>query len=213
MSGVATPAEVEARTYFEGHSEIAGDVHLSLRYFTAHLRVGMIAGSNLNATFTIERPPNEVWPYARDWNLWMRGGGFYLSGVVGDLEGQTFSLSDKPNDTEAPHFYRVDKVIPDYAMVVGQPVLNDEEIKSYGLPGYGGYSGGHGVYLLAGFDGQTIFTAAMEHASVMARPGEVLTAEEALAPLRGDDALDGLIRWREHFIPTLKRLVEQGPKR
>jgi hypothetical protein len=200
----------EVRVYHDEHVESKDDVFLSMRAFTTRVDAGLVAGMNLNVMFTIDRPASEIWPYARDWNLWQNRSGFYYSGVLGDLEGQTFGLSLKPDDVDNPHFYKVEKVIPDYLLVLSQPVLNDDEVQVYGLPGYGGYSAGNCVFMLNAFGARTTLTAAMEHASVMARPGEAMTEEQALAPLRTDDTLVPLFRWRDGFIPDLRQLVDDG---
>jgi hypothetical protein len=200
----------EARRYEDAYHESSDDVLLSLRYFTCRVPAGLVAGANIGVQFAIERPASELWPYASDWNLWQNESGFYYSGVLGDLEGQTFSLSTRPGDTETPHFYRVDRVIPDYLLVVSQPVLDDDQVGVYGLPGHGGYSAGNTVFMLNDVGGRTVLSAQMEHASVMARPGESMTEEEALAGWRSEGILDAVYRWRDGFIPALKRLAADG---
>src|SRR5262249_19213557 len=144
--------------------------------------------------FTIDSPVSDVWPVASDWNTWMNDpGSYYYSGVVRDLEGQTFSLSTKPNDTEMPHLYKVDKVIDEHLIVMSQPVLTDEDMKVYAIPGMGGASGGYHVFMLAEHGGQTRISVYMEHESVMARgaDADTITSDEALEP------------WREILPPAL----------
>jgi hypothetical protein len=135
-------------------------------------------------------------------------GNYYYSGVVRDLEGQTFSLSMKPNDTEMPHLYKVDKVIDEHLIVMSQPVLTDEDLEVYSIPGMGGASGGYHVFMLAEHGGQTRISVYMEHESVMARgaDADTITPDEALQPWR--DMLPGAIdRWRDDFIPALRKAV------
>jgi hypothetical protein len=206
----STAGTAEVRVYHDTHFESEDDVFLARRNFTARTEAGLVAGTELNVMFTIDRSASELWPYAKDWNLWQNGDNYYYSGVLGDLEGQTFSLSLQPNDPDRPHFYKVEKVIPEYLIVISQPVLTDEEVKVYGLPGYGGYSAGYHAFMMNGFGEQTTVTVTMEHGSVMARPGEEMSEDEALAPLRTDTSLQGLHRWRDGFIPALKRLAYHG---
>jgi hypothetical protein len=62
-------------------------------------------------------------------------------------------------------------------------------------------------------DGQTVVTILMNHASVMERgsPTPHMTDEAALRPWRNEKAVPEWQRkWREDFIPTLKKLVYAG---
>jgi len=54
-------------------------------------------------------------------------------------------------------------------------------------------------------------TGLMQHASLMAdgSGASEMTAEEALAPW-AEMGVEGVQKWAEVFIPTLKRLVEEG---
>src|SRR5687767_9270596 len=87
------PGTVLAPKYYEGPVDIAGDVHVRIRYFTYLTDEGLVSGRNTNHMFTIERPARQVWPYIKDFNLWQNAYGFYYSGVVGDLEGKFFHIS------------------------------------------------------------------------------------------------------------------------
>jgi hypothetical protein len=161
-----------------------------------------------------DAPRERVWPYAKDFNLWQNVGGYYYSAVLGDIEGQPFSLGFEPSEVENVEFhdsafYKVEKVIPEYVLIVSQPVLTDEQVKAYGMTGYGGYSAGYHVLTLNDFGGKTTVAIATEHASVMARPGDPMTREEALAPVR-NSGISHLHRWRDLFIPKLKQLVDEG---
>jgi hypothetical protein len=140
----------------------------------------------------------------------MNPGGFYYSGVIGELEGQTFSLSLKPDDTEIPHLYKVEKVIREHLIVISQPVFTEDDMKVYGFPGYAGASGGYHVFMLAEHGGKTEATVYMEHEAVMAKgaDADTITVDEALEPWRG--ALPTVItNWRDAFIPTIKKLVAE----
>jgi hypothetical protein len=206
-----TARTTAGRTYSEGPSIVNGDELLSSRFYTYRSDAGFVAGESITVNFTLDSGVAAVWPYASDWNTWMNGGSFYYSGVLGELEGQTFSLSLKPNDTEMPHYYTVEKVIPEHLIVISQPIMTDDDLKIYPLPGYGGASGGYHVFMLAEHEGKTLVSVYMEHESVMARgaDADTITQDEALAPWR--DALEAALgRWRDDFIPTLKKVVADG---
>jgi len=203
----------QAPIFYDGPSDAKGDVSIQSRFFTYRADVGLVAGWDCNVTFRIDRPASEVWPYAKDFNLWQSKFDHYYSGVVGDLEGQTFGLSDKPDDPGLPHFYRVEKVAPEYLIVVSQPALTDEEARAYGFPGFGGVSAGFHLLLLNECGGETILTMFMEHACVMARGADAdqMNDEEALGWWRDEGmAPEWLRKWRDDFIPTLKGLVYEG---
>src|SRR5262249_29731254 len=110
-------ATVPGRTYYEGPSDVNADERIHARYFTYKTKDALVAGDCYCIMFTIDRPAKEVWRYLRDFNLWQNEHHHYYSGVIGDLEGQTFRLSDKPNDP-GPHYYEVLKVIPEYLIVI-----------------------------------------------------------------------------------------------
>jgi hypothetical protein len=171
--------------------------------------MGIVAGSNLSMMFTIDRPPNQVWPYFKDFNRWQSG--FHYSGVVGDLEGDTFRISLEA-DRPGPHQYKVLKVIPEYLIVIDQPVPAETEDVYYEglLPGMRGVSPGFHVYVLTEHEGKTIVTMISNHACLMedsSRHHE-MTEDEALRPWRERNILpEGLRKWRDEIIPALKALV------
>lgn len=205
---------VQARRYYEGPSDIRGDVRVHGRFFTYRTDAGLVSGCAFNVMFTIDRPAREAWPYVKDFNLWQNAYNHYYSGVVGDLEGKTFRLSVKPNDP-GPHHYRVERVIPEYLIVFNQPVPTTEEetrsLKALGYPGVYAVSPGYHVFMLNEHGGKTDVTIFMEHATVMAPRNQKMTDEEALAPWRGEKkAPEWLRKWRDDFIPTLKKLVYEG---
>src|SRR5580698_8293639 len=72
--------------------EIKGDLCLHSRLYTYRTELGVVSGWTMSITCTIDRPVKDVWPYFKDFNLWQKK--HYYSGVVGDLEGQIFSLGD-----------------------------------------------------------------------------------------------------------------------
>jgi hypothetical protein len=212
-------------TYHEGPIESDGDVRLNRRWFTYETDAGLVAGSILNVMFTIDRPVSEVWPYFKDFNLWQNSYDHYYSEVVGDLdEGQTFSISSTPN-TPGLHHYEVVRVIPEQTIVLSQPVPPDEPNgapdadrsgesgtwKGHRLPGTGGVSPGFHVFVLTHDDGKTVITVMMQHASLMARgeSAREITPAEAVDSWREIGA-DGVMKWRDIFIPNLKKIVYEA---
>ena len=203
------PAGGEVRNFqiHQGPTRTEGDVSLNRQFFTYEIDAGLVAGSLLSVMFTIERPAKDVWPYFKDFNLWQSQLSHFYSGVVGDLEGEEFFLTLDP--TKRGYRYEVLRVIPEHLLVFSQPFPEpDEEIS---VPGHGVVSPGFHVFMLNEHDGKTVATILMQHASLMADASEakVMTAEEALAPWSGM-GVEGVRKWAEDFIPTLKSLVEEG---
>ncbi|MEP7242922.1 MAG: hypothetical protein ABI885_04475 [Gammaproteobacteria bacterium] len=199
---ISGEASASARTYYEGPADINCDERVHQRYFTYHTDQGLVAGVDCSVMFTIDRQARDVWPYLKDFNLWQNEHRHYYSGVLGDLEGRTFRLSDKPNDA-GPHYYEVLKVIPEYLIAINQPVPADSS--SAGFPGKGGVSPGFHVFTLNEHGGKTTVTAFMEHAAIAEGTGE-----EAVTPWRKLVEGGWQRKWREDFIRTLKRLVYEG---
>jgi hypothetical protein len=98
-------------------------------------------------------------------------------------------------------------VIPEHVIVVSQPATAEG---AAGYPGHGVVSPGYHVFTLTERADDTLVTVFMQHASLMARPPvpDAVTADDALAPWR-EVVGDGLMKWRDIFIPTLKRLVAE----
>jgi hypothetical protein len=209
-SGQTAAGTASAPIYHPGLDEIDGDVRQHSRLFTYHGEKGFVVGNRTSVSFSIDRPASEVWPYAKDWNTWQNQSSHYYSGVLGDLEGQTFSLSLEPNDTERPHFYEVLKVMPEHLIVILQPPNLGDGPEPTGLPGYAGVSPGFHVMMINEHGGKSEIHVVMEHSSVMARPSDPeLSEEEGLDAWR--EFLPGWHRkWREEFIPNLKKLVLEG---
>lgn len=198
------------RTYYDGPSDVTGDVRLRYRYFTYRVEAGLVAGVATTVRFTLDAPASRIWPIFKDFNLWQNQFDHYYSGVIGDLEGKTFSLSLKPNDTSMPHRYDVVRVIPEYLINNQMRVTEDyTDSPSPGFPGEGGVIPGYSVYLLSDEDGITAMTCFLEHAAVMERSAESqgMSEEEALAPWR-ELTPEWLSKWRDRFIPSLRALVE-----
>ena len=187
--------------YYEGPAETHADVGLHQRYYTYPTERGWVAGKCFNVTFAIDRPAKQVWKHLKDFNPWQNSFGHYYSGVVGDMEGQSLFISDRPNDpgpAKSPLWqYQVLRVIPEYTIVLSQPIPPDGST--------GGISPGFHVFTLNYQGGKTLVTVLMQHASRR----EGLTEEEALAPWR-KMAPESQAKWRDIFIPTLKKLVYEG---
>jgi len=197
--------------YYDGPIETHGDVHIHGRFFTSRVRAGLVAGTDLSLMFTIDGPARQVWPHFKDFNLWQSG--HYYSGVVGDLEGRTFRISLEAEAGKAgPHQYKVLRVVPEYLIVIDQPVPEYADGPYYEglLPGIRGVSPGFHVFSLTERDGKTIVTVFMYHAALMqdATMDLGMSEDEALRPWRERGILpEGLRKWRDEFIPKLKRLV------
>lgn len=196
-------ATVPERTYYEGPTDINHDEKICARYFTYKTELGLAAGDCYCIMFTIDRSAKEVWRYLRDFNLWQNEHNHYYSGVLGDLEGKTFSISNRRDDP-GPHYYEVLKVIPEYLIVINQPVPLDGT--SAGLPGLGGISPGFHIFMLNEYDGKTTVSVFMQH---VAR-AETQNESNAVEPWRELVERDAQPKWRDGFIRTLKRLVYEG---
>jgi hypothetical protein len=203
------PAGGDVRNFqiHQGPERIEGDVKLNRQFFTYEIDAGLVAGSLLTVMFTIERPAKDVWPYFKDFNLWQNVYSYFYSGVIGDLEGQEFFLTPDPN--ERGYRYEVIRVIPEHVMVFSEPVPGPDEDVS--VPGLGVVRPGFHAFMLNEHAGQTVVTGLMQHASLMADASGAneMSAEEALAPW-AEMGVEGVQKWAEVFIPTLKRLVEEG---
>ena len=200
-----------APRYFEGIDEVHDDVKLNTRLFTYRDgEKGLVVGNRTSVSFTIDAPASAVWPYAGDWNTWQSQYNHHYSAPLGELEGKTFSLSDKPNDTERPHFYEVLKVMPEHLIVIYQPPSPGNDVDPTGLPGYAGVSPGFHVFMVNEHGGKSECHVVMEHATVAARLLDPqMSDEEAVA--KYETLLPEWHRkWRDDFIPTLKKLVAEG---
>ena len=215
MTSSATPERTEAGTatdpkYYDAVDEVDDDVRQTTRLFTYRCPLGLVVGNRTSVSFSIDRPASEVWPYAKDWNTWQNQSSHYYSGVLGDLEGETFSLSMQPNDAERPHFYHVLKVMPEHLIVINQPPNPGDGPEPTGLPGYSGVSPGFHVFMVNEHGGKSEIHVVMEHSAVAARPSDPeLSNEEALAPWR-ELLPEWTRKWRDEFIPNLKKLVYEG---
>lgn len=146
----------------------------------------MVIGVTINVVFTIDRPAKIVWPYFGDFNPWMNPGGYYVSGVVGNLysKGDRFlgrelyrfsirSGDEPPKENECD--YEVLRIIPEHLLVVHQLLPEDGSS--------GGVCPGFHTHMFNERDGKTTVTNLMEHS--MGTPNEA-EAEKALVAWRED---------------------------
>jgi hypothetical protein len=193
-------------SYYDGPTDVIGDVVVNQRYYTYPTDVGLVAGKTMSVAFTIDRSSTEVWPVFKDFNRWQSSHHIY-SGVAGDLEGQRLRIS---NVSEPGVWlgdgYDVVRVIPERTIVLLQPVTSGQLTGPVaGFQG-GGISPGFHVFLLNEHEGKTEVSILMQHA--MGTPGT--DVEEALKIWR-ELAPQSQEKWRDSFIPTLKRLINEGP--
>src|SRR6266478_9560421 len=87
-----------APNFYDGPADVNADVHIHQRFFAYPTDTGWVAGKTLNVMFTVEANARRVWPHLKDFNPWQNAYGNFYSGVLGDLEGQTFTLTDKSNE-------------------------------------------------------------------------------------------------------------------
>ena len=204
MNKFSIEATATNRQYVDGPARVNGDENVHQRYFTYQTADGaLIAGVSCSVMFTIDRPARDVWPYLQDFNSWQNASKHYYSGELGKLEGKTFRLSDRPND-DGPHYYEVVKVIPEYLIVVNQPVPTDGT--SAGLPGLGGVSPGFHVFMLNEHEGRTTVSVMMDHSSI----SEAKNDQEALKPWRDVVETHWMTKWCDEFIRNLKARVREG---
>jgi hypothetical protein len=200
-------------TYREAFAEVDGEDRLRGQYYAYRSELGLVAGMLLSVAFTIDAPRAAVWPYLKDFNLWMNAAGYYYSGVVGDLEGRSFRAGAAPDDFDGPHRYDVVRVIPEYLIVFSQPTPEGAYVNPVtGKPfGSGGVSAGFHSVAIEEFGGRTYVDFHMEHGSVAAGPDEAdgIDFDEAVAAWR-ELTDSSLPRWRDIFIPTLRKLVAEG---
>jgi hypothetical protein len=196
ISDNASIGTVHIPTYYEGPTDINGDVRINQRYFAYRTGAYSVFGKTLNVVFTIDRPAKEVWPYFKDYNLWQNSYHHYYSGVAGDLEGKAIRISGKPNESD-PQKYRdltVLKVIPEYLIILVDGLTEDLK-KAEASPDFQ-------TFMLNEHDGKTEITCLMQHASAT----KDKIGEETFAHLR-KVAQDSQMKWRDIFIPNLRKLI------
>lgn len=186
--------------FYDGPSYSKDDVRMNYQYYTYPTDSGLVSAGVLSVMFTIDRPAKAIWPIFRDFNLWQNAYGYFYSGVIGDLEGKTFTLGLGEHDQHgAKRSYEVIRVIPQHLMVFCEPIPSDGST--------GGVSPGFHAFVLSGFGDKTVMTYEGDHATRT----QGKTEEEALGPWR-ELAARVLPMWSDSFIPLLKKLVYEGSK-
>ena len=195
-----------APVYYEGPAtpDVDNEVYLHERLYTYEASDGLVAGWVMNVMFTIDRAAHQVWPYFKNFNLWQPH--HQYSGVIGDLEGKTYTLRMSADAPEPSHKREVIRVIPEHVIVTSSLLPEDGSVWP-GLPGRGGRKGGFSVFQLNGHAGRTVVTVFMEHGAYT-RERKPPDVDAVLAPWREKDmAPEWQRKWREDFIPTLKKVV------
>lgn len=179
----------------EGPSDVDGDVKIHQRFYSEATRAGVVVGKTLSILFSIDRPAKDVWPHLKDFNPWQNQYGHYYSGVIGDLEGQTFRIGEGSDDLIGEHQYEVVRVIPQHVIFVLQPQT-----------AAAGQSPDSHTIMLNEHEGRSTVSIVMQHATLLADPAE---EAETLVYYR-EMADESQRKWRDVFIPTLKQLVDEA---
>jgi hypothetical protein len=194
-------SNIHSAEVYEGPFESNGDVHLRYGFYTYQAERGLVSAGILSVMFTLDRPPKDVWPYLKDFNLWQNSGDYYYSGVVGDMADEPFTLTigkkDDPGRREL-NGYKLLRVIPHHLILLSDPVPTDGST--------GGVSPGIHPFVLTELNGNTVITLESDHAQVT----QNASADEALATWRQLGSKVFPI-WRDKFIPTLRKLVRDDP--
>jgi len=156
-------------------------------------------------TITLAHPVRVVWPFFKDFNLWMNRFGYFWNTPPADREDSFAHLRNRPdaNDfkwgkDEAPVQYVIRKVIPERLLYFDSQPLP--------MPGKDGVWSGHNVMSLYEEDGKTTIVVLMEHTFY----SETMSIEELRADTK--ELVDaGLNFWGDYFIPDLIAAVEAAP--
>jgi uncharacterized protein YndB with AHSA1/START domain len=194
---VARKEAAAARRILDGPVEIADGLRMARRHHLYRTTEGLVSATTFDVRFTVEASPAEVWPVFRDLNAW-HGAVNHYSGLVADLEGSDFHLSSAAEPGKWRVTYHVVRVIPEHLLAFSGPLPYDARSPD----GPGERIGGMNVFMLNERDGRTDVHCFLEQG----RRDREWTDEEALAPWR-QQAQGSQDKWRDHFVPTLKRLV------
>jgi hypothetical protein len=181
----------------EALSDAHGDVKIHQRFYSEDTQAGMVVGKTLSILFTIDRPAKDVWPHVKDFNPWQNEYGHYYSGVIGDLEGQTFRIGEAPDDLAGEHQYEVVRVIPQHLIFVLQPQTAAT-----------GQSPDSHTIMLNEHEGRSTVSIVMQHATLLPDP----TKEAETLVYYREMAEESQRKWRDIFIPTLKQQVADGER-
>jgi hypothetical protein len=190
-------AATEAIRTLDGPLEITDGLRMARQYQLYRTSEGLVSATTFDVRFTVEAPRTAVWPVFRDLNAW-HGAVNHYSGIVADLEGKDFHLSSAADRGSWRITYHVVRVIPEHLIVFSGPLPYDVRTAE----GPGQRIGGTNVFMLTDRDNATDVHCLLEQG----RRDRNWSEEEALAPWR-QQAQGSQDKWRDHFVPTLKRLV------
>ena len=179
----------------EGPSDVDGDVKIHQRFYSEATPAGVVVGKTLSILFSIDRPAKDVWPHLKDFNPWQNQHGHHYSGVIGDLEGQTFRIGAGPDDLIGEHQYQVMRVIPQHVIFVLQPHT-----------AAAGQSPDSHTIMLNEHEGRSTVSIVMQHATLLADPA----AEAETLIYYREMADESQRKWRDIFIPTLQQQVDEA---
>lgn len=210
QTGVLSWGTATAPVFHEVFSEATDREATHGRAFTYLAGDALVGGLTLSVVAKIDHSVSRVWPHFKDLNEWHNADNHYYSTIVGDLEvGESFTLRlGTGAEAGPPYHYRIIRAIPEYLIVFDQPVPEEGQAEV----GLGKIPAGFNSYGLDEYDGTTRVAVFMEHSSVMAIGPDVagMTAEDVTAPWR-EGLLDGLRKWRDIFIPELRRVSDEDP--
>ena len=194
--------------WVEGKAYSYPDFSIRYRHYTHATKSGPVVGIVASIMFTLDAPSDVVWKYMKDFNTFEGPFGIQYSGVWGelytseehDLGKQTLTYGGAYEDwTSVPS--QVVRVIPQHQLTLFETIPADGSS--------GGISPGFHTILLNDHNGKTVVTAVFEHAERIAG----VTEQEALQQsMWGPDKYDtetSMKRWRDDFIPTLKKLIAE----
>jgi uncharacterized protein YndB with AHSA1/START domain len=199
VSVSASKAAAVALRTLDGPLEITDGLRMARRYQLYRMPEGLVSATTFDVRFTIEAPTTAVWSVFRDLNAW-HGAVNHYSGVVADLEGQDFHLSSAADPGSWRITYHVLRVIPEHLIVFSGPLPYDVRTAD----GPGQRIGGTNVFMLSARDDTTDVQCLL----AQGRRDHNWSEEEALEPWR-KQAQGSQDKWRDHFVPTLKRLVRE----
>jgi hypothetical protein len=171
-----------------------------------------VVGTKTSVHFTIDRPAKEVWPIFQDFNQWQSQIGYFMTGALGDREGDIEFLTGPKRENatiDQSQALKVAYIIPEQAIVLHSPPWEKVDKNGHRV---GNRHEGKNVFMLTEVKGRTVVTAAMEHTFHYYGPNSRSNASKGLAQKvqaaqekkkKGSKDL-----WEKSFIPKLKELVE-----
>lgn len=179
----------------KGEDKMQGD------FFTFEENGLITAGYNVAIKFVVDAPAEDVWSHFKDFNAWFNVHGYYLKGepgdglaVPGDMEGQMMRLGSSPKGPWSLA-YTIDKVIPKHLVVLTEIPRKHKDYISFG----------YHVFMLTEYDGKTMVTVFMQHAT---RSADKTAEEMLIGPRNFMNTLSQKENfWTDVLIPKLRSLV------